>query len=29
MTYMVFMVTAQSMNTFFVIFHMFDSEDSD
>lgn len=29
MTYMVFMVAAQSMNTFFVIFHMFDSEDSD
>ena len=29
MTYMIFMVTAQSMNTFFVIFHMFDVEDSD
>ena len=29
MTYMVFMVSAQSMNTFFVIFHMFDTEDSD
>lgn len=29
MTYMAFMVAAQSMNTFFVIFHMLDSEDSD